>query len=63
VPATIEPWAEELLNAYLVARSTGKAPWELGRMMSRRRFYEAAAIFSGAFELSALMKQCPLAGL
>ena len=63
LPPTIEPWADELLTAFLLMRSTGVPPWALGKRLPRRRFRQAAEIFSTVFELTSTARRCPLAEL
>jgi hypothetical protein len=43
-----------------VTRATGIAPWDMGRDIPRRRFYEASAELSVPLELAKLKQRCPL---
>ena len=66
VPVYMPPELQELIDGYLLMRSTGRVPWEAGMRLPVRRFWQAARILSCVFEQAALMRPqfagCPLLG-
>jgi hypothetical protein len=63
VPSELEaePDLAEYFDAYLVYRAGGKLPWEFGKQLPRRRFYEACTILSHGFELIEFLRPPPRA--
>ncbi|MGD9497970.1 MAG: hypothetical protein AB7Y46_16825 [Armatimonadota bacterium] len=45
-------------------RASGRAPWEMGLRLPRRRFWQAARLFATIIETAAVMRrtECPLLG-
>ena len=65
-PLYVPPETQELIDGYLLMRSTGTPPWQAGMRVGRRRFWQAARLLSRVFEQAALMRTrtsgCPLLG-
>ncbi len=52
----VPEWAQELFDGYLMWRQSGMPPWEMGIRVGRRRFWEAARIFSRVFGQAEIMR-------